>query len=390
MPGLKEAGMARQLGVLIFVSLVLIPFCLHAQDNFRLRMENQEYINKGNSLTERFNRMGDVFVQPLKKEVEYIIDHDKWQEYGLRNKKIYLFISFEKIKNMGDITLEGILGSDKPLYLLKIVVYDMLANAIKSAINNDQNLKNHIITLSVDPGALKAAIAETGDPMYNPAGRLSFALMDSMNANYHFFFEAFKNQNKIALSGRIDVIQINHEIASTYNYEIEAPELFEKYFQAQPFRGYSANKSTKPGNVENTRSMGDNKIIIDYISCKNFTGQCNDNTKQIFSKFLSILSSDDHYPDAGKDDIAKQDEEAMKKIAEELKKKFGKKIELGQLVDSTEKWKQQESFKSNRLLMFCQAGDKANSIVNKIFFSVELINCDGNTDFFTTEWYKLY
>jgi len=372
---MKEAVMTRRFSILIIILAVLFSFSLHAQKDARLRSQNQKYINEADSLPERVNRMGEVFVQALKKEVEDIIEHNKWQEYRLRDKKIYLFISFKKVESARDVTLGSILTpGEKSLNLLRIVVYDMLANAIKSAINHDEKLKNYIVTLSVDPQLLKAAIAETGDTMYNPARRLDFARMDSMNANYHFFFEAFKNTNKIALSGRADIIEINHEIASTFNYEMEAKELFEKYFQT-PF------KETGQGN----------KIIIDFISCKDFNGQSNIYTEQVFKEFLSILSSDDHYREAGKDDIVKPDKEAMIEMAEKLKKKFGKQIELGQWVDSTEAWKQKERYKSNRLLMVCQAGDKAGSIVNKIFFSVTLISSDGRTaGSFAAEWYKLY
>jgi len=237
---------------LIIIPVVLFSFFLHAKTDARLRAKNQNYINGGSTLPERFNRVGEVFVQALKKEVEDIIDHDKWQEYRLKDKKIYLFISFKRVQKPGDVTVDTILSpGDKALNLLRVVVYDMLANAIKSAINHDEKLKNYIVTLSVDPRLLKAAIAETGDVMYNPAGKLNFARMDSMNANYHFFFEAFRNTNKIALSGRADIIEINHEIASTFNYEMEVKELFQKYFQPpQPVPGPPPLEQIRPGNVE--------------------------------------------------------------------------------------------------------------------------------------------
>jgi hypothetical protein len=176
--------------------------------------------------------MGEVFVEALKKEVAYIIDKKKWKDYGLKERKIYLFISFKKVEKTKNITLDTILNPrDKSLNFLKIVVYEMLANAIKSAINHDRKLKNYIVTLSVDPETLKAAIAESGDPMYNQSKKLEFSQMESMNTNYHFFFEAFEKTNKIALSGRADIIERNKEIASTYNYEMAAKELFDKYFE---------------------------------------------------------------------------------------------------------------------------------------------------------------
>jgi hypothetical protein len=174
--------------------------------------------------------MGEVFVKALKTEVEDIIDKNKWEELGLKERKIYLFISFKKVEKAMDVTLDKILNpGDKSLNLLKIVVYDMLANGIKSAVTHDRKLKNYIVTLSVDPGILKAAISETDAPMYNQSKKLEFSRMDSMNANYHFFFEAFQKTNKIVLGGRADIIERNHEIATTYNYEIAAKELFDEY-----------------------------------------------------------------------------------------------------------------------------------------------------------------
>jgi hypothetical protein len=240
--------MSRRLSILI-VMVIVISISLYAQKDSVLRAKNQEYINKGTSLPERFNRIGEVFVQTLKNELEDIVDHDKWKEYGLQNKKIYLFISFNKVQKGSDMTLEGVLGTgSKAMKLFKTAVYDMLANAIKSAINNDQNLKKYIVTLSADPRVLKAAIAETGDPMYNPTGKLSSALMDSMNANYHFFFEP-AIPNKIYLSGGVDIIEINREIASTFNYEMDAGELFNEYQPLQTPPAPPGLKEIQPGNT---------------------------------------------------------------------------------------------------------------------------------------------
>jgi hypothetical protein len=222
--------MNRRLSIFIMMLAVLLSVQMPAKKDTRLRVKNQEHINRGQTLPERFNRMGEVFVEALKTEVQDIIDKNKWKELGLEERKIYLFISFKKVEKAGEVTLDKILNpGDKSLNLLKIAVYEMLANAIKSAINNDLKLKDYIVTLSVDPGTLQAVIAETGDPMYNQSKKLEFSRMDSMNANYHFFFEAFQQTNKIVLGGRADIIERNHEIASTYNYEISAKELFDKY-----------------------------------------------------------------------------------------------------------------------------------------------------------------
>ncbi|MCU0290287.1 MAG: DUF4384 domain-containing protein [Acidobacteria bacterium] len=240
--------MSRRLSILI-VMVIVISISLYAQKDSVLRAKNQEYINKGTSLPERFNRIGEVFVQTLKNELEDIVDHDKWKEYGLQNKKIYLFISFNKVQKGSDMTLEGVLGTgSKAMKLFKTAVYDMLANAIKSAINNDQNLKKYIVTLSADPRVLKAAIAETGDPMYNPTGKLSSALMDSMNANYHFFFEP-AIPNKIYFSGGVDIIEINREIATTFNYEMDTGEFFNDYQSLQPTPPPPGLKEIQPANT---------------------------------------------------------------------------------------------------------------------------------------------
>jgi len=223
--------MNRRLSIFIIILAVLVSLQLHAKMNAKLRAKRQKYINQAQKLTERFNRLGEVFVQGLKKEVEDIIDKNRWKALGLKERKIYLFISFKKLESTRDVTLDSILTYDeKALKYLKTVVYNMLANAIKSAINHDRKLKNYIVTLSPDPQTLKAAIAETGDPMYNQSKKLEFSNMDSMNANYHFFFEAFKKTNKIALNGGADIIEMNHEIATTYNYEVSAKELFDKYY----------------------------------------------------------------------------------------------------------------------------------------------------------------
>jgi hypothetical protein len=231
--------MKIRLSIFLIMLAVLLSVQMPAKKDVKLRVKNQEHINRGQTLAERFNRMGEVFAEALKTEVLDIIDKNKWEELGLEERKIYLFISFKKVEKAGGVTLDNILNpGDKSLNLLKIAVYEMLANAIKSAINHDLRLKDYIVTLSVDPGTLKAAIAETGDSMYNQLKKLDFSRMDSMNANYHFFFEAFQQTNRIVLGGRADIIERNHEIATTYNYEIAAKELFDKY---------SVQEETVPG-----------------------------------------------------------------------------------------------------------------------------------------------
>jgi hypothetical protein len=132
------------------------------------------------------------------------------------------------------------------------------------------------------------------------------------------------------------------------------------------------------------------RIIIDYLPCRNFKGQATTFTEQVFTQFLSILTSDGEV--RGNDNrVVKQEEKAMIKIARKLKKKLAHKFELGQQVDSKINWLRQKRFNSNRLLMVCKVGDKVGGIVNKIFFSVELISSDARAaGSFAAEWYKLY
>lgn len=240
---MEERPMIKKIFVLILFAAIIIPSSLYSKkknprENWS-RGQWQNYISTAKTDGEKFNRLGEKIVLDLRERVELIIDNNQWAKLRLKDRHIYLLISFKElqIQEFADFKTKGKIRMDKIFHMedrydarLKLEAYDLVAGAIKSAIEDDRKLRDHVSILSINTNALKKAIMETEDPIYNQEGRLKLKKFQALNANYVCNFIVNKRKRKFVFNnGHANIVEVGHAIGHTANFELQTDDLFEKY-----------------------------------------------------------------------------------------------------------------------------------------------------------------